>query len=245
MAFFSVIIPVTDKSAYLLPITLASIHAQSIDSYEVILIDGTKSGKIGPLRAESGNRFAMMNQGLEVAKGEYIHFLNPGEFYISNHVFSFVEKFVKDYAYPDISYSGCQIRHYFTAPQVYLKQITIKDLKGANVPPSLQSFWFRKTSMEKLSEDYEMQGGFDLICRSYRAKALRKTFMRRILTDYEYRKPSSRDALQQFWETIEIIFSNFGLSLDLFSYVVQNCGRFMRWWRKMLKTAFWKQHVAM
>lgn len=250
------VIPVLDSTAYLLPSTLDSIFGQDHGAYQVVIIDGTKRGlKLGSCSEEKTeiypaaelNVFAMMNQGVLQAKGEYVHFLNPGEFYISRHVFSFVEKFISAYGELDMAYSGCFIRHQFGQPTVLFKQIALKDLQGARISNSLQAYWFRRETLQLiglLSEKFEIQGGLEIICRIHSAKTLHKAFMRRILTDYEYRKPSSKWAVRHFWETLIIVFFHFGLSLDLFSLLGHYYLKLVRWWWKMLKTAFWKQNVA-
>lgn len=251
---FSVIIPVLDKAAYLLPFTLDSIYAQAKGDYRIIIIDGTKTGmnlgvkentEIYP--AAFSNLFAMMNQGVLQAKGDYIHFLNPGEFYISRNVFSFVEKFLLAYGEPDMAYSGCFIRHNFGQPTVFVKEIQLQDLQRGVISSSLQAFWFRRETLQlmgRLSEKFEIQGGLEIVCRIYSATTLRKAFMKRILTDYEYRKPSTKWAVKQFLETVFIIFFHFGFTHNLFSLIGQNYLKFVRWWWKMLKSAFWKQNVA-
>ena len=38
--YFTVIVPVTDKTAYMLPFTLDSIVEQAFDAFEIIIIDG-------------------------------------------------------------------------------------------------------------------------------------------------------------------------------------------------------------
>ena len=249
--FFSIVIPVTDKSAYLLPFTLDSILSQDSKAFEIVMIDGTKHEiKVENARifaAASSNRFAMMNQGILQAKGEYLHFLNPGEFYISNHALAFMEKFIRGHDQPDLIYSGCMVRHSFGQPTVVLNPINLDNLEGGKVPVSLRAFWFQKETLQlmgRLSEKYEIEGGLDIICRIYHSKTLRKAHLRRILTDYEYRRPSSQWVIRQFWETFVILIRYFGLNFRLMKWMWQNYLRLVRWWWKMVKKAFWKQNVA-
>lgn len=251
---FSVIIPVLDKAAYLLPFTLDSIYGQLGGNYQVIIVDATKAGLNLGSRTDTevypaaySNLFAMLNQGVLQAKGDYIHFLSPGEFYISRTVFSFVEKFVLGYGEPDMAYAGCFMRHHYGHPSVFVKPITVQDLQRGRLSSSLQSYWFRSETLQmmgRFSEKFEIQGGLEIVCRIFCAKTLRKVFIKRILTDYEYRKPTTKWALKQFLETLFIVFFHFGFSKELFSLVGQNYLKFVRWWWKMLKSAFWKQNVA-
>ena len=90
---FSVIVPITDHNVHLLSFTLDSIAEQSFNSYEVIVIDGqTKEHSLDVFDAYRShikriytaldrNLSAMLNKGVDLAQGQYLHFLQPGEFY--------------------------------------------------------------------------------------------------------------------------------------------------------------------
>ena len=69
---------------------------------------------------------------------------------------------------------------------------------------------------------------------------MRKVFMRRILTDYEYRRFSAKKIIEQFWETLVIISKHFGLSKALIWWAAQNHLYLFRWWMKSVKSIFWK-----
>jgi hypothetical protein len=189
----------------------------------------------------------MMNKGTELAKGQYLHFLMPGEFYLSCHAFSFLEEFLAKNRYPDLLYGGCVIRHSLSTPQLVFKQMTEEDLKGGQMPSSLQTYWFRKEALLKIgpfNPHFKIQGGLDLICRFYLSKSTTKVFMRRILTDYEYRKSTSKKIIRQYLETLAIVFLYFGLSRALVWWIAQNHLRLLIWSLKNLKAAFWKKRAA-
>jgi len=224
--------------------------------FEVILIDGTRTGLSSPqipgvsLRILPAARPAlavMRNQAILEAEGHYLHFLNPGEFYISARVFSFVERVAKLHDFPDLLYGGGFIRHSLDPPTVFFRQIQMRQLQEAGLPHSLQLYWFRKETIQMMGrfcEKFEIEGGFDLICRLYASNALRKVFMRRILTDYEYRRPSKQWVVRRFQEGLTISFLHFGFNRFLFLWVGKNCLRLVRWWWKMIKSSFWRKDVA-
>lgn len=256
---FSIVIPVMEDLAYLLPFTLSSLASQKEvegTKIEVILIDGTKQGiclgldthqKLEIFRSSLSNRYALMNEGILKSKGDYIHFLMPGEYYISSRVFEHVQKFLKEYAEPDLAYGGCFIRHSFGQPSVFLKKISQEDLQAVSLPSSLQSFWFRKETLcliGMFSKKFEMEGGVELIYRLFKAPTLTKAFIPRILTDYEYRAPSSKRVLRQFFETFCIVLAHVGISYSLFQWIGRNYLRLVKWGWKMVKIAFWKPYVA-
>ncbi|MGH2612550.1 MAG: hypothetical protein ACRDFB_05820, partial [Rhabdochlamydiaceae bacterium] len=77
--FFSIVIILTDKNAYLLPFTLDSIvHEQDQASFEVIIMDGTRGAVLSNLpiddvkvfKSQSSRMPTMMNQALKQTSGE-------------------------------------------------------------------------------------------------------------------------------------------------------------------------------
>lgn len=256
---FSVIVPIMDQNVHLLPFTMDSIAEQAFDSYEVIVIDGqTKEHSLSIFDAYQAHitriytaldrdLSAMFNKGVDLAQGQYLHFMQPGEFYISRNAFRFLKDFIDQSPSPDLIYTGCVVRHSLTPPQQLFRQIDEEDLKGAKIPQGLHAYWFKKETVllsGKFDTRYRIQGGFDLICRFYRNPTLRKAFMRRILTDYEYRLLKPKWIIRQLFETLLIIFRHFGLSKAALFWVAQNHLRLFRWWSKSVKGAFWKRHTT-
>lgn len=100
--------------------TIDSVVSQDFADYEYIVIDGGSSdGSRQVIESYSDHItywvsepdkgvYNAMNKGIEVAKGEYLHFLNSGDCYASDKVLSTI--FSKDYAVPLIR--GVQICNY-------------------------------------------------------------------------------------------------------------------------------------
>lgn len=255
--FFTVIITLTDKLSYLFPFTLESLILQKGSaSFEVIIVDGLK-GKISLnhlplenvtiLQSENSNPSCMLNQALNVAKGQYIHCMMPGEFYMSKKALSFATKIIQAYDFPDLLYTARMARHSFGQPTVDMQPLSMADLKKGQVVPSLQAFWLRREALIMLggfNQKYEIQGGYDAICRFFLAPTLKKAFVRRILTDYEYRMQPSKYIFQSCLETFWISLTHFGPTLHLFAWIVQNCLRLFRFSWKLVRSSFWKRHVA-
>src|SRR5579871_4965218 len=255
---FSIIITITDKNAHLLAFTLDSIALQTFYSYEIIVIDGqTKEHSLAIFDAYrprivriytalDRNLSAMMNKGVDLSKGKYLHFLQPGEFYISQNSLHFLKEFIDQNPSADLVYTGYVIRHSLTPSQQLFRHIEVEDLKGAKVPHRLEAYWFKKEAIleaGKFNTAYAIQGGFDFICRLYRNPKLTKLFFKRILTDYEYRLQKPKWILRQLYETLLIIFRHFGFSKAAIFWIARNHLRFIRWWSKSIKEAFWKRHV--
>ena len=255
--YVSVIVPITDQNVHLLSFTMDSIASQAFGAFEVIVVDGqTREHSLAIFDAYrhcvarfytalDRNLSAMLNKGAELAKGKFLHFLQPGEFYISRNSLLILKEFVQQSSEPDLVYTGCIIRHSLSPPQQLFHPIEEETLKGAKVPYSLQAYWFKKEAVRltgKFNTAYLIQGGFDLICRFHRNPTLRKVFLRRILTDYEYRLRKPKWILRQIFETLVIIFRHFGLSKAVFFWIAQNHFRLISWWSKSIKGAFWKRH---
>lgn len=257
--FFTVVVPVTDQSAHLLPFTMDSIVSQAFNDFEIIVVDGLSSSsrydlfhsyhdeKTRVYSALDHNLFAMMNKGISLAKAEYVHLLLPGEFYISRHAFRFVKEFIEKRSGPDLVYTAYLARHQYSAPQLISKQIQEEDLKGGRVPMSLQAYWFKRNTLKSLgafNQKYRQQAGFDLICRFFLSENQHKAWMPRVLTDFEYRLPPPRQIISHLAETLSIIFIHFGWSKAVIWWMAQNHIRFLRWWIKSIKAALWKRSEA-
>lgn len=253
---FTIVLIVTDETAHLLPFTLESIFTQDFAAFEVVVIDGQRrehsvdifyTHTFPPTRiaeAEEHPLFAMMNQGLSMAKGEFVHFLEPGEFYISRHALSFVAEFAEAHAFPDLVYTGCIVHHSLSAPEILMKQMSVEELKEARVPSSLQSYWFRRNAINSLkgfNPFYKVQGGFDLICRFFHHPSLKRAFLKRVLTDCTYLKPKAKKIFYHFWETLLLLFTHFGFCTALFWWLAQSQLRLLVWSVKCIKGAFWKR----
>jgi hemolysin activation/secretion protein len=251
--FFSILIPLTDQLAYLLPFTLDGLMLQAgSPSFEVIIIDGTKEGaplghlpldKVQVVKSHSNNTFEMLNLGLAVAQGNYIHCLNPGEFYIAKKGLVFMTKIIYAHDCPAFLHTAWMRRRGFGQPKMNVKGLNIKELKRAHLPHSLHAFWFQKEVVQMMGgfrKRYLVQGGYDLICRYFKEPTLRKAFIRRVVTDYEWRKSSPKWMVQQWWESLAVSFSHFGPSLDLGVWLIENGLRLAKYSCKRLCSLFWK-----
>lgn len=227
--FLTIALIVTDQTAYLLPFTLDGISKQDFPDFEVLKI------------ANQGNISEMMNEAIAQANGEYIHFLTPGEFYTSSRSLSLIAQAIQSHAHPDLLSMGYVERHSLAPPQTFIQPLSIKDLKRGRFGRRLKSHLFRTETLLNLggfNPDYSVHGGFDMICRFYEDSHLRKTFLRRVLTDYEYRLPPPKQVVGQFFEVFLILFRHFGINKALILWTVQNSLRLLRWWFKSVQRAF-------
>ncbi|MFI5333760.1 MAG: hypothetical protein ACHQT8_01175 [Chlamydiales bacterium] len=249
---FSIIVIAREGSAHLLPFTLASILEQDCPHFETIVVEeGTLGGEYPPgvrrVVSERKSTFAMKNEATSVAQGAYLHFLSPGEFYLSRHSLTFLAQFIEENFYPDLVSSGTIVKHSFSAPEILFESMSPKRLKRGSIVPTLQPFFFRKEVLVGLGgfrTFYREQSGFDLLCRFFRAPSLRKAFFKRVLTDYEYRPTSAKKIIRSFAETLVILFVHFGLSSALFAWLAKNQLRLFAWCWGGIKGAFRKRRPS-
>jgi hypothetical protein len=157
-----------------------------------------------------------------------------------------MKKMIQGYSFPDLIYTPRRVRHHFGQPTVDLNPLTIKKLKQGEVPWSLQAYWFRKEALLMLggfSEKYQIEWGYDMLCRLFLAPTLRKAFVKRVLTDYEYRKVTPDWIWKQSLEIAHISFKYFGPTRYLFLWMIQNCLRLFRFSWKIIRASFWKKYV--
>lgn len=126
------IITVTYNAASTLPATLASVKEQTCDLFEHIIMDGVSTDRTLKLAIDAGipqarifsspdkGIYDAMNKAMEVAKGDYLIFLNAGDAFHSPDTLSLLAKEIIDNDYPGIIYGQTNIvdsdRH-FIAPR--------------------------------------------------------------------------------------------------------------------------------
>ena len=110
------IITVTYNAASTLPATLASVKEQSCKLFEYIVMDGVSTDKTLKLAIDAGIEqsriysspdsgiYDAMNKAMELAKGEYLIFLNAGDRFHSPDTLQRIADAVMDNDFPGIVY---------------------------------------------------------------------------------------------------------------------------------------------
>ncbi|MDX8431305.1 MAG: hypothetical protein SNF33_05840 [Candidatus Algichlamydia australiensis] len=250
---FSIVILANASDSHLLKRTLDSVLSQKGQQFEILLIDSL----VDPVGKElshyfpsidchyttvSNNIFLRMNKGITLAKGEYIHFLLPGEFYNSELVFETLKGEITEQSSPDCIVSGLLMREFGKkVPHIHFPQIS--SMEEAQRHESLLPFFFKKelfAKIGKLSPHYLYQGNFDFLCRLAEKKDLTITQFHRIVTDYELRKFSPKAAIQEAMERLQVIYKHFGFGRAMIWWVAQNHIQFFKWWWRSVKEALGK-----
>lgn len=252
---FSVVILADGSSTHLLARTLESVISQKEKEIEIIVVEKS-SDPIGSfIRADyahiyrvysatNENLFAMMNKGLSLSRGEYIHFLLPGEFYNSELVCSIIKEVFASEPKPDLVCAGFLERHLAEKSSIVFYALTKEALETTKFHSSLQSFFFRRTLFDTVGNfnpTFKYQGNFEFLSRLIDRRDIKIHDLRRVMTDYEIRKFSPEVAIEEAVEQLKIICKAFGFGRALFWWIAQNHMQFFRWWFRAVREAIWKK----
>ena len=249
----SVVIP-TYNSTEKISQTLESVLNQNYPDFEVVIVDGgstdrtlevIKNFRDDRLRLFSVagyQRYEMLNKGISQAKGEYVNHLFPGDFYIHKEVLYQMLEVALDGDKPDLVYCGTLLRDGKSDPKVLFRPFSLELLKRGQQPTSLQSCWFRRDVLRhlgKFNTQYQMRGGFELLCRFGLATGLKQVAVNRVLTDYDLRLVNRTMVWRHFIETMRIVYSYFGMGAMFKWLLIQkDFSRMIRIWWKSIQAAF-------
>lgn len=249
----SIIIP-CHNCAQSIGFTLDSLLMQRYAFFEIIVIDASskdrtleiiKSFRMPIIRiyvVESFNRPEMLNKGISLAKGKYINFLFPGDYYIANSTLLTMMELALEKSFPDLVYSGCLIRDPAADVKLLYRPLTLELLKRGQQPTNLQSCWFKSSifkSVGKFNSNFNERGGFDLLCRIMLQKNVKIASANKFLTDYTLHQVTRDIVLRHFIETLNILYSNFGFKSALsWLFKQKDLKRYLKLWFRSAKIAF-------
>lgn len=248
------IILATQNCAETISTTLESVLKQNYPDFELIVIDasstdhtleivkGIHSERVRIFSVSEYQRYEMLNKGISEAKGEYLNFLFPGDFYLYNETLKYMMGLALDHDSPHLVFCGTLLRDGKSEVKTLFRHLSLKLLKRGQQPTSLQSCWFKNDTFEKIGKfdtSFNLRGGYDLLCRYSLYGHLKTISKNRILTDYDLRWVTRKLIIQHFWETQRIVYKYFGLLATLrWLYFQKDIARFLKLWSKSLRVAF-------
>ena len=248
----SIIIP-TSNAAQLIGPTLESLLNQDYPGFEIIIVDNSQdrtleviknfhNNKLKVYSVAQSKRYEMLNKGLSQAKGEYVNFLFPGDYYIFHETLKQMMLLALEHNKPQLVYCGTLLRDAHSEAKILFRELSLELLKKGQQPTSLQSCWFQTKFIKeigKFNPEYSMRGGFDLLCRFCLHKGTFSS-VNRVLTDYDLRAVTRQMVATHFWETMKTLYKYFGLStviLWLFFHQ-KDWKRYLKLWLHSLRVAF-------
>lgn len=246
----TIVIP-TFNDAKKIGISLESLLIQDYPDFEILIIDAAsrdrtleivKSFRDTRIRLSSVsdyNRYEMMNKGIFIAKGTYINFLYPGDYYLNRDTLKIMMQSAKKRI--SLVYCGCVIREADKEVTTLFREFSLDLLKSGRQPSSLQSCWFHKNvfhEVGKFDSHYILRGGFDFFCRFLLYERLDHAGVKRVLTDYDLRDVTRKMLTRHFVETARILYKNFGFfTLIKWLFHQNDTKRYLRYSFRSLKKA--------
>ncbi|HSX25835.1 MAG TPA: glycosyltransferase [Chlamydiales bacterium] len=241
------------KGRHLLPLTLETLKNQSNHNFEILLLDGEGSGRLPELAKQypelkirvqdmKGKKIGeMMNEGIRLARAQYVQFLEPGDRYISQYGLSHVAKLIEENHHPHLVYSAYLWQSPDQPPQAVSYPLNAERLLKGTI---FRFSWFSKEMLTKLGGfdiHFSHRPAFELLCRLFLDREIRAIHTRRIFTDSEPQRTLAADVMGFANDTFRILYRHFGFWPALKWIFIQDHFPVLRWAAAFLKHAFWKR----
>lgn len=231
--------------------TLDSILKQSEKTYEIIVLTNAKSKKdliwLKPYQNKISkieyineeNRSILMNRAVSLANTKFIHFLNPGDSYLSKYAMRDFLNILKNNQTLDlISYSFLSRDLDFSEVQSF----SFDYFKKGKIPMHIQSMFFNIDTIKKqnnFDEKYNIKAAFDMVCKIFLKKDKKVYFSNNVLCDFDIMHRSSKYFLIKKYETQKIIYNNFGIKKSIYFWIIHDHFKMLKLFLKSLKNYFW------
>ena len=241
------------KNHYLIPITLESILGQTDKHFEVlILTQNILPQELSQLHRNYSNLSIVelqfdehlpniKNIALKHIRGKYIHFLYPGEYYLSKFSLNFVfDKIKKEKDRDIICFSGL-LRDNIFPPKIFYPTFS-KALSSEKYYPILvrDVFFLRETVEAEGGFDsrYARLQGFALITKISLKEKYKILSLKRVIVDYELQKDDPEKFVGYISDLIKIIYRYYGFHALFCSSVIKELMYFSKKWIRGIKRFF-------
>lgn len=236
------VITVTYNAEKELPATLKSVREQTFDSYEHLIIDGASSDATlriardgapeSQLLVSSPDKglYDAMNKGLDMAKGEYVVFLNAGDAFHSRDTLRLLADKIMDNDFPGVVYGQTDLvdgarkrvggRH-LEAPA----ELTYDSFKEGMVVCH-QAFVVLRRIAEYFDLHYRFSADYEWCIRVLQ-HSRNNCYIDEVLVDYLMEGMTTRNRRASLMERFRIMCYYYGTLPTIWRHV-RFLGRFMR-----------------
>lgn len=219
------VITVTYNAENELPATLRSVEEQSFRHFEHLIIDGASADDTLQIaRSEMPSHryvysspdrgiYDAMNKGLDLAKGDYVIFLNAGDTFHSPHTLSHVADKIMNYDFPGVVYGQTDIvdpagrkvadRH-LRAPEI----LTYDSFKEGMVVCH-QAFFALRRITENFDLRYRFSADYEWCIRVLQHSRV-NVYMDEVLADYLQEGATTRNRFRSLRERFRIMAYYYG-----------------------------------
>lgn len=188
------IITVTYNAGAKLKETVTSILEQTYDNYEIVIKDGLSTDgslnnlpdaeKIRLERCKDNGIYDAMNQAVALARGEYIIFMNCGDFFYDKEVLSNIAKCIEHTPDRGIYYGDA---YFALSKEVIHMPREITDFVCYRHIPCHQACVFAKELFADKAFDlqYKIRADYEFFLRQYYIKAIRPVYTEVVIANYE------------------------------------------------------------
>jgi glycosyltransferase involved in cell wall biosynthesis len=174
--------------------TLLSIQNQEESDYEIIIKDGlstdgsidqlTETEKMHIYRQKDTGIYDAMNQAVMLAKGEYIYFLNCGDYFYDNRALAQIKQGILDSPGRKIYYGNAFFRMAKTI--IHVPKV-IDDFACYRNIPCHQACMFEKTLFfpKGFSMEYKIRADYEFFLRAYFTLNVKPKYLDTVIADYE------------------------------------------------------------
>ncbi len=220
------IITVTYNAAETLPATLKSVKEQSCDLFEHIIMDGVSTDRTLKIAIDAGipqsrivsspdkGIYDAMNKALDIAKGDYLIFLNAGDSFHSPDTLALLAKEIVDNDYPGIVYGQTNLvdsRRRFIAPRHLTapETLTLDSFKEGMVVCH-QAFIVNR----KLAQPYDLRFRYSADyewCIRCLQRSRHNLYVPEVLIDYLFEGTTTANRRKSLIERFKIMRYYYGL----------------------------------
>lgn len=237
------VITVCYNAEELIENTIKSVLGQTYKNIEYIIIDGNSTdgtlniiieyeprfnGKMKWISEKDKGIYDAMNKGLNLSNGNYIFFLNSGDFFLDkdiiNHMVVFLEKYNVDFLYGDVNLGEGKIRKGNVKSGLDLIFRTICH----------QSILAHKKCFEenKFDDNYKWLADYKWVIKCFNNPNIKKKYMNEIISYFD---PKNNTSLDTYRLNMERVTERYYVGIESFSgikkmiFKINNCRLYIKY----------------